>query len=114
MVLPNSLSAYRIRIVRAIVDEVTSKLSPEQAKEFFAVVNLVTVIDENWVIPFELGEKYLSFLKKGDAAIAAYTEFVGAKALVSENRRHFYQYRDKFPFAVWDAAACLKELKKAS
>ena len=110
--MPESLSVLTIRVVRTIVDEVTSKLSPEQAKEFFTFLNLVTTIDEKWVVPFDLGEKYLGFLKKGDAAIAAYTEFVGAKALVSENRRHFHEFKDKFPFAVWDAATCLRELKK--
>ena len=112
--LVNSLPVHNIRIVRAIAEEVSDKLTQEQAKDFFTFLGNFTNIDEKWIIPFDLGEKYLAFLKKGDAAIAAYTEFVGAKALVSENRRHFHRYRDKFPFAVWDAATCLSELKKLS
>ncbi|MEK7288336.1 MAG: hypothetical protein AAB091_07250 [Elusimicrobiota bacterium] len=112
--LIENLPVHDIRIVRTIVEEVNSKLSPEQTKEFFAFINAFTSVDEKWVVPFDLGEKYLAFLKKGDAAIAAYTEFVGAQALVSENRKHFHTHKGRFPFVVWDAATCLKELKKLS
>lgn len=105
---------HHVRIVRTIVEEVSSKLTLEQIKEFYAFLNLFTDIDEKWVIPFDVAEKYLSFFKKGDAAIAAYTEFVGAHALVTENRRHFHRHKETLPFEIWDAATCLQELKKSA
>gem|GEM_PF-6525090 len=99
-------------MVRTLVDEVAGKFTTEQTKEFFAFIYAFTTVDEGFVVPYPLGEKYRAVLKAEDTAIAAYTEFVGAEAIVTENRRHFHHYAKHLPFAVWDATTCLRELKK--
>jgi hypothetical protein len=48
-------------------------------------INELTTIDEDIVVPFEIAFKYeAKGLKPADALIAAYTEWVGADALVTE------------------------------
>lgn len=70
----------------------------------------MTSIDEDFVVPFELGTKYEARgLKPADAFIAAYTEWVGADALVTENR-HFLTRQTDLPFRVLTAEQCLKLL----
>jgi hypothetical protein len=49
-------------------------------------------------------------LKPADAMIAAYTEWVGATVLVSENR-HFLSRQTHLPFKVLTAEKTLKLLK---
>jgi hypothetical protein len=69
---------------------------------------LLTVIDEDFFVPFELGVKYERMgLKEADAFIAAYAEWVGADALVSENR-HFLGLNPNLPFKIVNAEHCLK------
>jgi hypothetical protein len=46
-------------------------------------------------------------LKEADALIAAYTEWAGADALVTENR-HFLNKHPNLPFKVLTAEKCLK------
>jgi len=78
-----------VRITRLIVAETRNNLTPEAFKEFMIFINKLTTIDEEFLVPFELGAKYESLgFKSADAFIAAYTEYVGADILVSENR-HF-------------------------
>jgi len=68
----------------------------------------LTVIDENFVVPFETGVKYETLgLKPADSFIAAYAEWVGADALVSENR-HFLKRTVNLPFVVVTAEECLR------
>ncbi|MBI4062755.1 MAG: hypothetical protein HY401_00455 [Elusimicrobia bacterium] len=111
--LENSCERHQIRICQTIVEEVRRNIPAELMRPFIAYAQSLTTVDDDYLIPANLFAKYESIgLKPGDAFIGAYAEFVGAQAIVSENRRHFHKYRDKFPFAVWDAAACLKELKK--
>ena len=44
-----------------------------------------------------------------DAFIAAYTEWVGADALITENR-HFFKHNPDLPFKVLTADKCLKRI----
>ena len=105
------LSNVAIRIPRLIVREVSTKLTPEAFKEFLKFVNILTIIDEDIVVPFELGAKYeVRGLKPADAFIAAYTEWTGADVLVTENR-HFLNRHSNLPFKVLSAEKCLKLLK---
>lgn len=68
-------------------------------------------VEEDYVVPFELGAKYEGLgLKPGDAFIAAYAEYVRAEFLVTENR-HFLSRRSDLPFQVVTASECLKCLK---
>ena len=71
----------------------------------------LAVMDEDFLVPFAVGAKYEAMhLKAGDAFIAAYTEWVGAELLVTENR-HFLSRRSDLPFKVITAAECLKVLR---
>ena len=106
---PRSIS---LRIPRLIIEEVRNNLTPEAFKEFMILINTLTTIDEDIEVPFELGAKYeAKGLKPADAFIAAYTEWTGADALVTENR-HFLSRQTDLPFKVLAAEGCLKTLGK--
>jgi len=97
-----------LRIPRLIVEEVRDNLIPEAFKDFIISINKLTIIDEDIEVPFELGVKYeLKGLKPADSFIGAYTEWVGADALVSENR-HFLSRKKDLPVKVLTAKECLK------
>ena len=100
-----------VRITRLIIAETRNNLTQEAFKEFMIFINKLTTIDEEFVVPFELGAKYEAMdFKPADAFIAAYTEYVGADALVSENR-HFLIHHSKLPFKVLTAQKCLSLIK---
>lgn len=102
--LPN----ISLRILSLIVKEVRTNLTPEAFKEFLKFINLLTTIDEDIVVPFEIVFKYeIKGLKPVDAFIAAYTEWTGAKVLVTENR-HFLFRQSDLQFKVLTAEKCLK------
>ena len=107
----NDLPSHSVRIPRMIMEEVKRNLTPEAFKEFISLITSLTNIDEDIFVPFELGAKYESFLKPPDAFIAAYSEWVGAEVLVSENR-HFLSRQSNLPFKVLNAENCLKILSK--
>jgi hypothetical protein len=108
----DTVPANNIRIPRPIVEEVKRNLVVEAFKEFVEFINALTIIDEEILVPFELGIKYeLKGLKSSDAFIAAYVEWVGADALVTENR-HFLSRSSDLPFKVLNAESCLKILSK--
>ena len=101
-----------LRIPRLIVEEVRNNLTPEAFKEFIISINKLTRVDEDIEVPFELGVKYESKgLKPSDSFIAAFSEWVGADALVTENR-HFLSRHSDLPFKVLTAESCLKILSK--
>jgi len=103
-----SSAVCMIRVPRLIIEEVRQRLSREEFKEFITFIADVTTIDEDFIVPFELGSKYESMgLKPADAFIAAYTEWVGADTLVTENR-HFLSRNPNLPFKVLNAESCLK------
>jgi predicted nucleic acid-binding protein len=108
--LINTHPDHRVRVPRLIIEEVRRHLSAETFREFLSTIQFLTSIDEDFVVPFELGVKYEARgLKPADAFIAGYTEWVGADALVSENR-HFLGLRSDLPFRVLTAEKCLKLL----
>lgn len=97
-----------VRIARLIINEVRNSLTLEAFKEFMLLINKLTAIDEEFLVPFELGAKYeAAGFKPADAFIAAYTEYVGADILVSENR-HFLHHHSSLPFRILTAERCLK------
>ncbi len=78
--------SHTVHIPRTIFEEVKRNLLPVSIGEFIIFINEITTIDEDFLIPFELGVKYeIKGFKMADAFIAAYTEWVGADALVTEN-----------------------------
>ena len=101
---------HQIPIPRLIIEEVRRHLSSEAFCELLSAIRLLTSIDEDFVVPFELGAKYeVQGLKPADAFIAAYAEWVGVHALVTENR-HFLTRHIGLPFRVLTAEQCLKLL----
>ena len=99
---------HLIRLPRLIADEVRRNLALESYKDFISFATNLTAIDEDFIVPFEIGFKYETLgLKSADAFIAAYAEWVGADALVTENR-HFLKRTDNLPFAVITAEECLR------
>ena len=106
-----SANRLTLRIPRLIVEEISKNLTPEAFREFILFINDLTRIDEDNLIPFALGAKYEAMgLKSADAFIAAYVEWTGADALVTENR-HFLTRRRDLPFKIINAENCLKFIK---
>ena len=105
--LIDSAPTHRVYIPRTVVQEVLHHLVPEASHEFFRIMQVLGQIDEDFVVPFELGSKYeLRELKPADAFIAAYVEWVGAEVLITENR-HFLTRHADLPFRVITAQAFL-------
>ena len=106
--LLNKVSTHTICIPRTIFEEVKRNLSPEAFQEFNKLINALSRVEEDIVVPFEIGFKYeTKGLKTNDAFIAAYAEWVGADCLVTENR-HFLSRHSDLPFKVLTADKCLK------
>ena len=79
--------------------------------EFNEFINALTIVDEDFVVPFETVFRYeAKGLKPADAFIAAYTEWTDAEILVSENR-HFLSRHNDLPFRVLTAEKCLSLIK---
>jgi hypothetical protein len=111
--LLDTFPMHSVRIPRLIIEEVGRNLTPEEFKEFIEFVINLTTIDEDFVVPFELGVRYeFKGLKPSDAFIAAYVEWTGANALVTENR-HFLNRHSNLPFKVLNAQDCLKLIKSS-
>ncbi|MFQ5687109.1 MAG: hypothetical protein ACE5GV_10655 [Candidatus Scalindua sp.] len=106
--LIGNFPAHSMCICRTIVEEVRANLTPKEFHSFVKFINVFTTIEEDFFIPFETGVRYeAKGLKEADALIAAFTEWVGADALVTENR-HFLVHHSDLPFKVVTAEDCLK------
>lgn len=105
---------HSVRICRTIVEEVSNNLTRQEFREFISFINDITDIDEDFLIPFDIGSKYeWRGLKPADALIAAYCEWTGADMLVTENR-HFLSRHADLPFKVLTSEKCLKLIIKTS
>ena len=72
-ILVEEFPAHTLRISRLTIEEVRRHLTPETFQEFISFISAITTIDEDYLVPFELGAKYESKgLKPADALIAAY------------------------------------------
>lgn len=110
-ILLEEFPVHTLRIPRLTVEEVRRHLTPEIFREFIELISNFTSIDEDILVPFELGAKYESKgLKSADAFIGAYTEWVGADILVTENR-HFLTLHIDLPFRILTAEKAVKFLK---
>jgi hypothetical protein len=105
-------SRYVLRLARTTVDDVRRHVSHQAFPEFLAFLrDLDVLIDEDELVPYEFGGKYLSKgLKPGDAFLAGYAEWVGADYLISENRKDFVNHPHLFPFQVRTAERFLREI----
>lgn len=105
--LVDNINLHSIRIPRTIFEEVKRNISPEAFLEFNKFIHELTSVDEDIVVPFEIAYKYESIgFKPADAFIAAYTEWVGADAIVTENR-HFLSRHSGLSFNVLTSEKCL-------
>jgi len=104
-------SQYLLRIPRTTVEDVRKRLSYQAFPEFLAFLRKMAIfIDEDELVPYEFGGKYLSKgLKPGNAFIAGYSEWVGADYLVTENRKDFINDLHLFPFKVITAERFLQK-----
>lgn len=109
--LTENFPLHSVSICRTIIEEVRTNLTSKDFHNFVRFINVFSVIDEDFLIPFETGVKYeAKGLKDADALIAAYTEWTGADALVSENR-HFLSRHSNLSFKIIHAEECLKLIK---
>ena len=105
-------SLHILRICRTIIGEVRNHLVPEDFAKFIKLIMVLTTIDEDFLIPFEIVFKYeAAGFKPADAFIAAYTEYVGADILASENR-HFLTHHSNLPFKILTAEKTLSLIKR--
>jgi predicted nucleic acid-binding protein len=96
-----------VYLPRIIINEVQRNISSSLFSEFLKIIRPIAKIDEDILVPFEIGAKYERLgLKSADAFIAAYTEWVQADLLVSENR-HFLSRQNDLSFKVLTAEKCL-------
>ena len=109
-ILVDVSSIHTLRISRLTVEEVRRHLTSETFQEFMSFISAITTIDEDFLVPFELGAKYESKGLPADALIAAYTEWVGADALVTENR-HSLSLHSDLPFRILSAQKCLNIIR---
>jgi len=95
------------------VADVQDHLSEEAFREFLRTLrSLETFVDEDELVPFQFGGKYLARgLKPGDAFLAGYADWVRAEVLVSENRKDFIEHPELFSFPVRTAERFLKEFR---
>jgi len=96
-------------------EEVKRNVSTEAFGEFLMLIETgALTLDEDIVVPFELGLRYEKMgFKPADSFIAAYAEWVMADALVSENR-HFLFDHPHLPFKTLSAESALKYIKSSS
>ncbi|MBU0878712.1 MAG: hypothetical protein KKD55_03765 [Candidatus Omnitrophica bacterium] len=110
--LIESFPKHTVYIPRTIINEVRRNLTPSIFVEFIQIIPSIATIDEDIVVPFEIGIKYeFMGLKPADAFIAAYSEWIKADALITENR-HFLSRKANLPFKILTAENCLKILDR--
>ncbi len=106
---------HTLRIPARIAEEVRRNLTAEVFREFIGFLNsLSIIIDQDFLVPFELGARYESMgLKPADAFIAAYAEYIGTHVLVTENR-HFLKLHTSLPFKIMTASTFLKFISSSA
>ncbi len=101
---------FEVRIPQIVVTECAHNLPASTRPQLFALLDAVTAVDPDYVVPFEIGERYRVIgMKPADALIAAYCEWIEADTLVSENRHFLAQYRPHLPFDTLTAAGFLEQ-----
>lgn len=67
-ILLEESGVHTLRIPRLTIEEVRRHLAPEIFREFIEFISNLTPIDEDFLVPFEIGAKYESKgLKSADA-----------------------------------------------
>lgn len=92
---------FEVRIPQTIATESLRNLPARAHPRFFSLLNTLTSIDPDYLVPFEVGERYRALgMKTGDALIAAYCDWIETDVLVSENRHFLVEYRSDLDFEV--------------
>ena len=102
---------FQISVCRPILSEIERHLLPIQVRELHLLLRALGIeIHETWAVPFETVERYVTRgLKRGDAFVAGFTEWIGADALISENRKDIVSHPHLFPFKVYTAETFLQK-----
>lgn len=109
---------FNVTLPDVIFREVFERLKVLEGKDFASAIRYtilkmeIKIIDEK-LVPRELVEKYFNIIKKRpDATIAAFTEWINAEYLVSENRDFLKNLKQK-PFEVLRAEDFINRLRES-
>jgi len=102
-------------IPRQVLAELQINLAPEEYQRFWQLINAYSArMEISWDPgPTERVNHYRGLgCRRGDAAVAALTEHVGAEVLVTENRE-FLRDVPNLPFRLVTSSALLAELDQS-
>ena len=111
--LLDKLRALRVIIPRQVLIELQVNFSPQEYQHFWQLINTYSArIEVSWdPAPIDRLDRYSGLgCRRGDAAVAALTEYVGAEALVTENREFLRNVPD-LPFRLLSSSDLLAELE---
>lgn len=111
--LLEKLRAFTVIIPRQVLVELQVNLSPQEYQEFWQLINAYPArIEISWdPAPQDRLDRYRRLgCRRGDAAVAALTESIGAEALVTENREFLRDVPD-LPFRILSSSDLLAELE---
>lgn len=112
--LLQNLRTFHVIIPRQVLAELQVNLAPEEYQRFWQLINAYSArIEISWdPAPIERLNLYRRLgCRRGDAAVAALTEQVGAEVLVTENRE-FLRDVPNLPFRLVTSSALLAELER--
>ena len=110
--LLQGLRAFQVIIPRQVLAELQVNLAPEEYQRFWQLINAFPArMEISWDPgPTERINHYRGLgCRRGDAAVSALTEHVGAELLVTENRE-FLRNVPTLPFRIVTSSAVLTEL----
>ena len=114
-VLIEEVEDFRLLLPEIIRKEVQSNIPEDLESDFYRFIYSSEKIEHYSMVdvPLELFEKYRKEkgLKEGDSLIAAFTEFIKADYLISENR-HIYKDLDIQEITLLNAEEFLKGLEE--
>lgn len=111
--LLGKLRTLQVVIPRQVLVELRVNLSSQEYQSFWQLINSYSSkVEISWdPAPIERFNRYRRLgCRRGDAAVAALTEHVGATALVTENRE-FLSHVPDLPFRLLSSADLLDEME---
>jgi predicted nucleic acid-binding protein len=113
--LLENLRAFQAVIPRQVLAELQANLTAEESRHFWQLIHAPTSrVEISWdAAPAEPLDRYRRLgCRRGDAAVAAQSEFLGAEVLVTENRE-LLRGAPNLPFRLLTSSALLAELRQA-
>ena len=111
--LLGKLRTLQVVIPRQVLVELQANLSSQEYQSFWQLINSYSSkVEISWDhAPIERFNRYRRLgCRRGDAAVAALTEHVGAEALVTENRE-LLRNVSTVPFRLLSSSDLLEELE---